>query len=111
MMRTTARRSGPSIVLLAGALVLSACSDDADTPAGSTGVGETSAAAPGPEADERDADVAFAAGMVPHHRSAIAMAQLAETQDTEVLAMAESIRDSQSAEIAEMEQLLVELGG
>ncbi|MCA0144059.1 DUF305 domain-containing protein [Blastococcus sp. LR1] len=51
--------------------------------------------------------------MVAHHRGATAMAEteLTDGENPDALSMAEEIRDSQTAEIAEMEQLLTELGG
>jgi uncharacterized protein (DUF305 family) len=60
-----------------------------------------------------DFDRLFLQKMVEHHKGAVemAMTESAEGQNPEAVAMAESIRDSQSAEIAEMQQLLTELGG
>jgi uncharacterized protein (DUF305 family) len=51
--------------------------------------------------------------MIEHHRGAVDMAETesADGQYTDALAMAESIRDGQNAEIAEMQELLTELGG
>jgi uncharacterized protein (DUF305 family) len=62
----------------------------------------------GPEFDRL-----FLTQMIAHHTGAVEMAQaeLSSGTNTAALAMAESIRDSQSAEIAEIEQLLAELGG
>jgi uncharacterized protein (DUF305 family) len=58
-------------------------------------------------------DRMFLTMMVEHHRSAVQMAETeaADGQNTDAIALAESIRDSQTAEIAEMQQLLTELGG
>ncbi|WP_104524827.1 DUF305 domain-containing protein [Blastococcus atacamensis] len=66
------------------------------------------AAASGAEFDRM-----FLEMMVEHHRGAIAMAEteLADGENADARAMAESIQDTQAAEIAEMEQLLAELGG
>ncbi|RBY94669.1 DUF305 domain-containing protein [Blastococcus sp. TBT05-19] len=64
--------------------------------------------ASGPEFDRM-----FLEMMVEHHRGATAMAEteIADGESSEALAMAEDIRDTQNAEIEEMEQLLSELGG
>ena len=58
-------------------------------------------------------DRLFLIAMIEHHRGAVAMAEteLAAGRNDDAVALAESIRDSQAAEIAEMEQLLGELGG
>jgi len=58
-------------------------------------------------------DRMFLTMMIEHHRSAVQMAETeaADGQNTDAIALAESIRDSQTAEIAEMQQLLTELGG
>jgi uncharacterized protein (DUF305 family) len=58
-------------------------------------------------------DRLFLAQMIPHHSSAVDMAvtEAADGQNTDAIAMAESIRDSQTQEIAEMQTLLTELGG
>jgi uncharacterized protein (DUF305 family) len=51
--------------------------------------------------------------MIAHHRGATAMAEreAADGQNADALVMAENIRDTQNAEIAEMQTLLTELGG
>jgi uncharacterized protein (DUF305 family) len=58
-------------------------------------------------------DRLFLTKMVAHHRGAVQMAEaeLADGRNPDAIALAETIRDSQAAEIAEMEQLLAELGG
>jgi uncharacterized protein (DUF305 family) len=58
-------------------------------------------------------DRLFLSQMIDHHRSAVQMAEqeAADGQNADALAMAASIRDSQAAEIAEMQQLLTQLGG
>ncbi|SOE03726.1 DUF305 domain-containing protein [Blastococcus haudaquaticus] len=58
-------------------------------------------------------DRLFLQQMIAHHRGAVEMAEseLAEGRDSDALASAETIRDTQVGEIAEMEQLLTELGG
>lgn len=58
-------------------------------------------------------DRLFLEQMTAHHSGAVQMAEteIAAGEDPEAIAMAEEIRDTQNAEIAEMEQLLTELGG
>jgi uncharacterized protein (DUF305 family) len=58
-------------------------------------------------------DRLFLEQMIAHHEGAVEMAEteIADGQNADAIALAESIRDSQTAEIAEMEQLLTELGG
>lgn len=101
MTRTTARLTRLAAALIAGTLALTAC---ADTDAGHSSMGssDTSAGAESSaEADFSDADVTFAAGMIPHHQSAIEMAQLAEGRaaDPRVLDLAARIEAAQGPEI------------
>jgi uncharacterized protein (DUF305 family) len=58
-------------------------------------------------------DRLFLEQMIEHHTGAVEMAvtESAEGQNTDAIAMAGTIRDTQNAEIAEMRQLLPELGG
>jgi uncharacterized protein (DUF305 family) len=58
-------------------------------------------------------DRLFLEQMTVHHEGAVRMAEteIADGQNADAIALAESIRDSQTAEIAEMQQLLTELGG
>ena len=58
-------------------------------------------------------DRLFLEQMIAHHTGAVAMAEteIADGRNPEAVTLAESIRDSQSTEIAEMRQLLSELGG
>ena len=58
-------------------------------------------------------DRLFLQQMIEHHTGAVdmAMTESAEGQSTGAIAMADTIRDTQNAEIAEMNQLLTELGG
>ena len=112
MTRTTARLAG---TVVAGTLLLAGCADDSSdatghgsmmSSSGSTG-SSTSA-----EADHNDADVAFASGMIPHHESAVAMAQLAQDRATDprVEALATRIEAAQDPEIETMSGWLADWG-
>jgi uncharacterized protein (DUF305 family) len=73
-----------------------------------TGCGSSS---DGSASDGNSTDAAFAAGMIPHHESAIAMAKIGQTKSDrpEVKALARSINSSQSAEITTMRRIQLEL--
>ena len=60
-----------------------------------------------------DFDGMFVDMMLVHHRGAVQMAEteIAEGENPDAITMAETIRDTQNAEITEMQQLLAELGG
>ncbi|RKN12437.1 DUF305 domain-containing protein [Streptomyces radicis] len=90
----------------AAALLLTGCGGDD----GGSGHGEHGQDRPTPEAagsapatsgEHNAADIAFAQGMIPHHRQAVDMADLAPEQGAsdEVLALAERIRAAQDPEI------------
>jgi uncharacterized protein (DUF305 family) len=113
MTRTTARLTRLSAALVAGALALTACGDDTDAGHSSMGGSDTSASAErSSEADFSDADVTFAAGMIPHHQSAIEMAQLAEGRaaDPRVLDLAARIEAAQGPEIEALSGWLEQWG-
>ena len=59
-----------------------------------------------------DSDVMFLQGMIPHHQQAIEMSNLALSisQDSELLTLAKSISESQSAEIIKMRNWLKQAG-
>ncbi|SEL26599.1 Uncharacterized conserved protein, DUF305 family [Blastococcus sp. DSM 46786] len=107
MTRTTARLTSLTVALLAGALVLAGCADDDNDAAGhgsmmnDTG---SSASSSAEQAEFNDADVTFAQGMIPHHRQAIVMAELAEGRaaDPRVLDLAARIQAAQDPEIETM---------
>jgi uncharacterized protein (DUF305 family) len=85
-------------IFAAVALGLAGCGDAA----------ETGAAPP----EHNQADIAFLQGMIPHHRQAVEMSDLAqESSDSpEVLALAEQIKAAQQPEIDQMQGLLDEWG-
>ena len=113
MTRTTARLTGLAGALVAGALLLAGCSgDDSDAASQSSttsGSGGSSATA---EADHNDADVTFASDMIPHHESAIMMAQMAQAQaaDPRVKDLAARIEAAQDPEIETMSGWLADWG-
>jgi uncharacterized protein (DUF305 family) len=88
--------------LLAVSLVLTACGgSNAAAPANPAPSVSSSAPA---TAQHDAADVAFAQSMIPHHRDAVAMAELAadRAQDPEVKALAEQIQAAQQPEIDQL---------
>ena len=88
--------------LLAVSLVLTACGgSNAAAPANPAPSVSSSAPA---TARHNAADVAFAQSMIPHHRDAVAMADLAadRAQDPEVKTLAEQIQAAQQPEIDQL---------
>lgn len=84
-------------------LVLAACGDDttsstSDAPTAAAEVAEA----------HNDADIAFAQGMIPHHRQAVMMSELAEgrTDNPDVLALSGEISAAQEPEIQTMTAFL-----
>ncbi|MFF8398448.1 DUF305 domain-containing protein [Streptomyces sp. NPDC016172] len=80
--RTLARRAALVTATAAAAVVLTACGGDgADRAAGGAGHGDagshSATATPSPAGAHNPQDVAFAQGMIPHHRQALEMARLA----------------------------------
>ncbi|MGI3222676.1 DUF305 domain-containing protein [Streptomyces sp. GTA36] len=87
------------------ALVLTACGGSGDNAAGHdshTGNSPSAAAStPTSQGQNNAADVAFAQGMIPHHRQAVEMADLAPSraESAEVKKLAEQIKKAQDPEI------------
>jgi uncharacterized protein (DUF305 family) len=98
MTRTAARLTGLAGAILAGALALTGCSGTNDTAAGGNSSASSSA---GQTSDHTAAGVAFASDMLPHHQSAVAMAELADRRagDARVLDLARRIQAAQQPEI------------
>lgn len=98
----------PALVL-AGALALSACGGgDSESMTNDTSSEQTSQEA---ATTFNDADVEFASQMIPHHKQAVIMSELAfDRGGPEVVELAEQIRDAQSPEIETMTQWLSDWG-
>lgn len=110
--RSLVRRTAALVAAGAAALVLAACGTDqgSDHSVGHSGAhagGSTApsasapASAPAPQGGHNAADAAFAKGMIPHHRQAVEMADLAATraESGEVKKLAEDIKKAQDPEI------------
>lgn len=96
-------------VAVAG-VVLTGCAAGADTSAGAPAPG--GAASSTAQSAHNDADVAFAQGMIPHHRQAVAMAELVagRSQNAQVIDLAARIGGGQQPEIDTMTGWLQEWG-
>jgi uncharacterized protein (DUF305 family) len=96
-------------LVLAASLVIAACGDDENE--GGSG-GGTTAAETAPQSD-RAAERGFLEAMVPHHESAIEMAELAveRAEAPEIKKLAEAIRDAQQPEIEQIEKIHERLFG
>jgi uncharacterized protein (DUF305 family) len=96
-----------STTAVIAALTLTGCADTAaDTSSGTSASPEASVF--------NDQDVMFAQMMLPHHEQAVAMSDTLITKgdavDTEVLALAETIKDEQAPEIDQLTTWLGEWG-
>jgi uncharacterized protein (DUF305 family) len=96
--------------LLALSLGLAGCGDATTAPAAPAPAGAAAPSSAAAQVDEpfNEADVAFAQMMIPHHREAVEMAELAvdRAQNPEVKTLAEGIRAAQEPEIAQLTGLL-----
>ena len=112
MSRTTARLTGLTGALIASTLTLTGCSGDAvhEGMSDMTDSSSASSSAAGSESSTtfNDADVAFAQGMLPHHRQAVEMAQLAADRaaDPRVMDLAARIEAAQATEIQTLTEWL-----
>ncbi|MER7742389.1 DUF305 domain-containing protein [Streptomyces sp. NPDC096538] len=112
--RSLARRTAAVAAAGAAALVLAACGgngDDAGS-AGHDGHNAASASASASQGQHNAADVAFAKGMIPHHRQAVEMADLApeRAQSPEVKRLAADIKKAQDPEIKTLSGWLTSWG-
>ncbi|WOX26721.1 DUF305 domain-containing protein [Streptomyces solicathayae] len=122
MIRTTDKRSHvrrATAVLAAGAaaVLLAACGSDGDGTGDHSGHGNGSGASASPSAPasksaQNAADVTFAQGMIPHHRQAIEMADLAPTraESPAVKKLAADIKNAQDPEIKTLSGWLTSWG-
>ncbi|MER5598305.1 DUF305 domain-containing protein [Streptomyces sp. NPDC002265] len=111
--RSLLRRTAALAATVTAAVVLAACgsSDSSSSPSGHTGhdTGATSAAgasdtASAAQGSHNAQDVSFAQGMIPHHRQAVAMADLAASRakSQQVKDLAAKIEQAQDPEIDTM---------
>ncbi|WP_040339476.1 DUF305 domain-containing protein [Candidatus Blastococcus massiliensis] len=109
MTRTTARLVRIAGGAIAGALILAGCSDSNENSDAAASTSDTPASE---TAAFNNADVSFVQGMIPHHRGALEMAQLADgrAQDPRVLDLASRIEAAQEPEIENMTAWLEEWG-
>ncbi|WP_309080851.1 DUF305 domain-containing protein [Zhihengliuella sp.] len=115
-------RAAAAVALVIGSLTLAACGSPAEEPASpSAGHGDhaestpsaSSTTAPAETTAHNDADVMFAAMMIPHHQQAVEMSETvlaAEDLPPEVRDLAERIRAAQAPEIETMESWLERWG-
>ncbi|MET9369908.1 DUF305 domain-containing protein [Streptomyces griseoflavus] len=113
--RFLARRTAAVAAAGAAALVLAACGgsgDDTDSAGHGGHNTSSSASAPASQGQHNAADVAFAKEMIPHHRQAVEMADLApeRAQSPEVKNLAADIRKAQDPEIKTLSGWLTSWG-
>lgn len=102
-------------VLLAGGLVLTACSEGSSSTASSSSSGhggDHSTSIDSEQAGFNDADVAFAQGMLPHHRQAVEMAGMVDgrTENSQIIDLAARITAAQGPEIDTLTGWLADWG-
>lgn len=108
--RSLIRRTTAVAAAATAALVLAACGGSSD---GGSAAASPSASAPAAQQGEHNAaDVTFAKGMIPHHRQAIEMADLATSraESAEVKKLAEEIKKAQDPEIKTLSGWLTSWG-
>ncbi|GAA2424758.1 DUF305 domain-containing protein [Streptomyces glaucus] len=116
--RSLVRRIAAVTASGAAVLVLAACGGNGDDNSSAAGHGghnaaaSSSASAPASQGRHNAADVAFAEGMIPHHRQAVEMAGLApeRAQSPEVKKLAADIRKAQEPEIKKLSGWLTSWG-
>ncbi|MGI5254252.1 DUF305 domain-containing protein [Actinacidiphila glaucinigra] len=108
--RSLSRRAALAAVAAAAALVLAACGSTDH--AGGTHPTHAAATASASAGQHNQADVTFAQQMIPHHRQAVAMAEMAATRASsgEVKSLADKIKQAQDPEINTMSGWLTAWG-
>ncbi|MBZ4015143.1 DUF305 domain-containing protein [Streptomyces purpurogeneiscleroticus] len=110
--RSVARRTALAATAVAAGLVLAACGSNGNGDGGHDGhssapkspATSSSAKAEPAAGPHNDADVSFAQDMIPHHRQAVEMADLAPTRASsdEIKDLAKKIKEAQDPEIKTM---------
>ncbi|WP_079403963.1 DUF305 domain-containing protein [Streptomyces sp. 3211] len=103
--RSVPRRAALAATAAAVSLVLTACGTGDSANTAGTAAGTSTTALALSEAEQHNkADVAFAQGMIPHHRQAIVMSNMAQSHGSSdaVKALAERIKKAQQPEIDAM---------
>ncbi|MFJ8015821.1 DUF305 domain-containing protein [Streptomyces sp. NPDC096339] len=118
--RSLIRRTAAVVAVATASLVLAACGSGKDDTAGHGGHGAQSPSAPASapasasaaQGRHNAADTAFAKGMIPHHRQAVEMADLAPSRagSAEVKQLAEQIKKAQDPEIKTLSGWLTSWG-
>ncbi|WP_327304101.1 DUF305 domain-containing protein [Streptomyces sp. NBC_01298] len=113
--RSLIRRATAVAAAATAALVLAACGgngDDSGSAHNGHNTASPSASAPAQQGDHNAADTAFAQGMIPHHRQAVEMADLAATraESAEVKKLADEIKKAQDPEIKTLSGWLTSWG-
>lgn len=114
--RSALRRTATVAAAAAASFLLAACGAADDGAAGHGGhpaqAPSPSAASPTAQGQHNAADVAFAQGMIPHHRQAVEMADLAPSRaaSPEVKKLAEEIKKAQDPEIKTLSGWLTSWG-
>ncbi|MFG2302424.1 DUF305 domain-containing protein [Actinacidiphila glaucinigra] len=109
--RSLTRRAALATIAAAAALVLAACGGT-DHAGGTHTAPAATASTPASAGQYNQADVTFAQQMIPHHRQAVAMAEVAETRASsdEVKSLADKIKQAQDPEINTMSGWLTAWG-
>ncbi|MET9420603.1 DUF305 domain-containing protein [Streptomyces sp. NPDC006540] len=114
--RSTIRRAAAGAAAAAAAVLLAACGGGDESSSGHGGhapsAPSASTSASAQEGKHNAADVAFAQGMIPHHRQAVEMADLAATRagSADVKALAAEIKKAQDPEIKTLSEWLTSWG-